>query len=75
MERIRERQKKDEGCFVFGSDGVFFCVLIYGGFMLICIDDCMIFCCFNDGLCGFNGGLCGGCVVDDEEKKHAKKKM
>ena len=24
--------------------------------------------------CCFNGGLCGGCVVDDEEKKHAKTK-
>ena len=54
--------------------------------MLFCSDDCVIFSCFNDGLCdclcgfndglcGFNGGLCGGCVVDDEENKHAKKKM
>ena len=46
--------------------------------MLICSDDCVIFCCFNgvlcDGLCGFNDGLCGGCVVDDEENKHAKTK-
>jgi hypothetical protein len=37
-ERIRERQK-DEGCFVFCSDGFFF--------VLICSDDYVIF------LCGF----------------------
>ena len=29
------------------------------------------FCGFNGGLCY---GLCGGCVVDDEENKHAKTK-
>jgi len=54
--------------------------------MLICSDDCVIFFCFNGGLCGgfngglsgdfcgFNGGLSGGYVVDDEEEKNAKTK-
>jgi len=39
----RRKKKENEGCFVFGSDSMFFCVLIYGGFMLICSDDCVIF--------------------------------
>jgi len=33
MGRIRERQKKDEGCFVVCSDGVFFCVDLWWFFV------------------------------------------
>ena len=62
----RRKKKKNEGCFVFGSDSMFFLcwfMVVLCWFVVMIV---WFFFAFNGVFCGFNGGF----VVDGEEKKH-----